>query len=192
MAKKILILFGGILIIAILAAAAFLGGRMINANASSSGSNGGGNVKVKLTPAAELPQTNPDLAGEVKEIKDNSLTVAQAVLNSNLTEAKKPDYDSTLGKQSNMTGDTTTGPTLEVVVAKETKIYRDTTKDNLPRPKPGEDTNISMQQKLEEASLSQILAGSRVQVWGQKRGDRLIADVIIVGPPAVTSRPGGQ
>jgi hypothetical protein len=206
MAKKIIIIFGGVVLLGVLAAAAFLGMRLINARASGSnlsgkngpmmalsGGSGGGKVsiQIQITPAAELPQMRADLVGEVKEIKDNSLTVAQAVKGGNLTVSKGTSNDGPSEPQSNMSTDAASGPTTEVVVTKDTKIYRDTTMENAPKPQPGESTSISMQQKLEEADMTQISSGNMVQVWGQKRGDRLIADTIVsMGPAVIMFKPG--
>ncbi len=180
MKKTILFGFGGALLLALLAGAAFMGMRLVNARASSVGPVSlllGGNSKpgdkkvglsIQLTPAAELPQSSPDFVGEVSSIQDNSISVVQ--------QAKSGD-----------------GPTIEVVVTKETVIYRDTTTGNNPKPPASATSNIGMQQTVELADISQIAQGIMVQVWGPKRGDRLIADVILVmGPVVIKSKNPGQ
>jgi hypothetical protein len=72
-----------------------------------------------------------------------------------------------------------------VVVTKDTKIYRDVTAEQYT-PDPSVPRN-QYRQKVAPADSSAIAAGhgTEVQVWGQLRGDRLTADVIVVITPIV-------
>ncbi len=68
---------------------------------------------------------------------------------------------------------------MEVVVTEQTLIYRDTSLDTIPKPSAGQ-TTLQIQQVVEPVSLDQVVQGTLVQVWGQKRGDRVIADEIVL------------
>ncbi len=169
MKKKFLIGIGAVFGVALLAAAVFLAVRLLNAKASAGGPGmppagaggpGGTVFMLKLTPAPELPLVHADLGGVVTRIQDNSLFVTETT------------HQSTDAPPS--------GPVTEVVVSQKTTIYRDTTLDSVPAPQPGTTTNLGVQQVVEPAVVSSISTDSFVQVWGQKRGDRLNADVILV------------
>ncbi len=207
MKKTILFGIGGMLLLALLAGAAFMGMRLINARASSQGlpgAGGGGmlqlsgkggpgggkmSIQIQITPAAELPRSSPDFVGQVSSIQGNSIYVVQ------MNQFSGGPSTSSSGGQSDSGGGSTTsdgvptqsanGPTIEVVVTKETVIYRDQTMEDVPKPSGSGSQSIGMQQKVELADISQVVQDYMVQVWGQKRGDRLIADVIVVMGPAV-------
>ncbi len=171
MKKKILIGIGAVLGVVLLAGAAFAAVRLLNNSASATGpglppAGAGGPGKgsttfmLKLTPAPELPVVHSDLMGVVTRIQDNSLFVTEAT---HISSDAPPS-----------------GPVTEVVVSQITKLYRDTTLDTVPAPRPGTTTNLGVQQVVEPASVSSISTDSFVEVWGQKRGDRLVADTILV------------
>ncbi len=214
MKKKILFGIGGLLLLALLAGAAFMGMRLVNARASSEGlpgAGGGGmlqmagkggpgggkvSIQIQITPAPELPQSSPDFVGEVKSIQGNSIYVAQ------MNKFSGGPSTSSSGQSESGDGPTTSdgvptqsanGPTIEVVVTKETVIYRDQTMEDVPKPSGSGSQSIGMQQKVELSDISQIAQDYMVQVWGQKRGDRLVADVIVVmGPAVITIKNPGQ
>jgi hypothetical protein len=162
-------------ILAALAAVILLGGaaymavRLLNAPAPSGASltsalssdpskKRPGGLSYEITPAAGLPTGQPDFVGNVSSIQDNSVY---------LTPTSKLDQGS--------------ATTYELVIAQETQLYRDTTGDNLPPP-PGA---TSVQQTVSQADRSQFAAGDLVQVWGEKRGTRWIASVVVIHGPAV-------
>ncbi len=168
MKRKILIGIGSGLGVVLLAIAAFMAVRLLNASASTSGpgippggSRGPGKgatvFMLRLTPAPELPVTHADLEGDVTNIQDNSIYVSNRPNNS-----------------------VPAGPVTEVVVSQKTKIYRDITLDTVPTPQSGTTTNLGAQQVIEPADVSSISTDSHVQVWGQMRGNRLNAEVVLV------------
>ncbi len=181
MNKKIIFAIGGVLIVALLAGAAYMGVRLLNARAASdpglpaavqagvSAAKGGGNYKevtIKMERAPELPQQPAALGGEVAEINGNSVFVNPA------TKFSSPGQSS--------------GPAVEVVITKDTKIWRDITMESMGGKPPADaQSNLTLQQKVEPAAADQIVQGYMVSIWGQKRGDRLIADEIVVMGPAV-------
>ena len=182
--RTILIVAGAIAVVALLAGGAFMGMRQLNVRTQFGGggpglsmvTGGGGkgavSVMIKQVPAPELPKQATDLRGMVTSVKDNSIYVSPmdkiqvAVIN---------------GVQQQMS--TPTGPSTEVVVGKDTKIWRDVTMESMPKPPTGAGNSgspVQVQQKVEPAEISAITPNSFVQVWGQRRGDRLNADTIVV------------
>jgi hypothetical protein len=193
MNKKIFLIIGGVLVIALLAGGAFMAMRLLNqkppetaggANGGRSlqlqtgGGPGGGSqrVSIKIIPSKALPQQTPDLEGLVVRTQDNSLFVGK-MQNMMVTNIN--------GKIS--TSPTPEGPYTEVVISQESKVYRDVTMNQMPDPsKTSSGGTTEVQQQLEAGSLSDAVAGnSHLQVWGQKRGDRLIADVVVIEGMAV-------
>jgi hypothetical protein len=193
--RNIYWIIGGVLIVVLLAGGAFMAMRLLNARAQGPlGMGGGGgmlqfnsggksqSVMIKQIPAPELPKQAADLRGQVASVQNNSIYVAQqdkirvAVINGQVQQQPTPS-----------------GPSTEVVVSKETKIYRDVTMDDMAKPAPGASgSTMQVQQKVEAADISAITPNSFVQVWGQRRGDRLNAEVIVVMGIAVINKPGGK
>jgi len=204
MNKKLVFgIIGGVVVVVLLAGAAFVAMRMFNPKIFSgfaskgprlSASGGGGemflkssnggsssSVQIHMKRASELPATSADLVGMVSAINGNSLSVSQGKMmmiskNGSAPVASTPD-------------DNSSSPATEVVLTKDTKIWRDTTMDNAPKPSGG-NTEMTLQQTVETADVSFIVTGYPIQVWGQKRGDRLVADVVVVTAPVVFS--GGK
>jgi hypothetical protein len=212
MKKKVFIGIGAVLGVALLAGAVFVGVRMLNSNSTNGGPGGllaslglqgGGTasfaMSIEMTPAPELPTTRADIVGQVVSVKDNSIFVSEmskggtvsgganvVIVGKAISGGAGPSTDS---------GDSPTpsGPITEVVVSKETLIYRDTSMDNVPKPTGSGSTTLSVQQVVTLVDISQIAQNYMVQVWGQKRGDRLIADTIVVmGAPVIMKSGAGQ
>ncbi len=205
MNKKLWIGVGGVLLVGLLAAGAFFGIRLLRggltgANALNGpislggGGPGGGSISVmiRLTPAPGLPAQRADLSGQVVDIKDNSLFV-QTQNGPVMIQAHSSSSDES-GSGSSVSSSPTqdpSAPTTEVVVNEDTKIYQDTTMD--AQQPPQSSGEYAMQQEVEEISVGQIAKDQHVQVWGQKRGDRLIAEVIVVmGMRVVSGGPAGK
>jgi hypothetical protein len=208
MNKKVFIGIGVVLGVALLAGAAFMAARMFGAaqpggaggpllpilGAGGPGGKGSFSMSIQITPAPEIPQTQADVTGQVTEIKDNSIFVSSlsakgsggnaVIIGKVVTSGGSdsgPSTDSSdgtsiVGGQS----PTPSGPLTEVVISKDTLIYRDTSMDSVPKPSAGGSTNMSIQQTVELIDISQISTDFMVQVWGQKRGDRVIAEKIVV------------
>jgi hypothetical protein len=212
MKKKVFISIGAVLVVALLAGAAFMAARMLGAGGPA-GSNGplgallgspGGKgnfaMSIQITPAAEIPKAHADIVGQVTRIKDNSIFVAEfsksggggAGLSISIGSASAAGGDGPSTSDGGPAATATpSGPLTEVVVSKDTVIYRDTTMDNVPKPSGSGSTSLTMQQVVEPADISQIAENYMVQVWGQKRGDRLIADTIVVMGAAVVQFKSG-
>ncbi|MEW6401766.1 MAG: hypothetical protein AB1649_08200, partial [Chloroflexota bacterium] len=108
----------------VVAAAAYIGGRLLNGRAGPLGlfplgdSGGPRSMTVNMLPAPELPTTEPDTRGIFVERQDNIMIVATFSL-----EAGGGGVASGPAGP----GAFDDGPKVEVVVTNETVIYRDTT-----------------------------------------------------------------
>ncbi len=213
MKKKIVIGIGAILGVALVAGAVFMAVRLLNTKASANGpgmplaglggaGSGKVSIQIQMTPAPELPSARADLTGQVTSIQDNSIFVAEmtkssagggnvVIVGKGVSEGgSSNDSGPSTDNGSQAAAPTPSGPVTEVVVSQNTTIYRDTTMNSIPRPQSGSSANVGVQQVLEPADISSISDSSMVQVWGQKRGDRLIADTIVVMGMAVISSGG--
>ena len=189
MQNKKMILTLSILVI-IVGAAAFIGGRMLNGNVGPlglgmpMGKNGMVSISVQVTPAAELPTTEPATRGLFVERKDNSIFVSAISMDAGgkgvVVEAGG-DGDG----EPSVSGPKPDGPKKEIVITNETTIYLENT--DFGEPKPGENTVI--QQTVTEGSLDDLTSQSFVTVWGRKSGDRIIADVLFISNPVMFNRP---
>ena len=184
MKKRNLIISGVIVLVVLLATAAFVGGKLLNGGKLPFGPGGGllsfggnsGNIRTnfspKIKPAAELPQTPADANGIFDHRQDNSLFVGTG----------KVQVQVQAGPNGSVGSSTHDGPTIEVVVTTRTVVYRDTTMDqfngqSLPNGSP------TIQQVLEPGTLDELGQGSLITVWGRKTGNRLIADVLVYTQP---------
>jgi hypothetical protein len=178
------------LIIVLLAAAAFVGGRLLN-SAATPGNAGGGlqivtgggdgvqdfALSVQIEPAPELPDTPPDVTGIFSRLEDNSVFV-------NSGSGEFGIFVSEDGSVQTTGGDS--GEETEIVVTAETQVYKDATTP--PNPSEGAPSG-TIQQKAEPATIDQLGQNSFVSAWGQRRGDRLIADVLFFSEPIFFQRP---
>jgi hypothetical protein len=128
-----------------------------------------------IKPAEELPVTQPDEAGMFVERKDNSIFIGTGEV-SVMVKAKpgeEPQVDANF-----------TGPKVEVVIAADTVVYKDTTE--LDPENPG----AQVQQTVELSTIDEITEQSSITVWGRKAGDRIIADVVVFSTPFMVRAPG--
>jgi hypothetical protein len=152
-----LILVLGVLIL-LVGAAAFVGGRLLTERLDPAGS-----VTVSIVPATELARTSPDATGPFVERRDNTIMVEPKSLAAG-------DVVASPGCTKSQSG-----PVVEIVIAGETMIYRETTQPNGPLSSG----NQTVQQTVEQATLDDLGAKSMVMVWGRKSGDRIIAQVLM-------------
>jgi hypothetical protein len=178
-------IIGVIIVILLLAGAAFVGARLLNGQGLPFMSTGGGSgpslslggpggkmVKLDIEPSKELPQTSADVTGLFDHRQDNSIFVGTG----KVTMAFKKDPSGKVETSSNHDG-----PTVEIVVTSQTKIYKDVTMRQFDGPPP---EGQKIQQTLESGSLDDVGQSSMLTVWGKKTGDRFIAEVLVYSPPA--------
>jgi hypothetical protein len=187
MKRRSWIVVGLVVLIMLLAGAAFVGGRLLNNQPAQATGNGGLMIKggpgggeqtfsLELVPAKELPATPPDATGLFAERKDNSIYVT--IGNKFMVQV---DEDGTVNTQTEGNGDK-----LEVVVTGETQIYKDVTQAGLEGPPPSDG---KVQQQVAPGSLDEIGSSSFVSAWGERRGDRVIAKVLMYSQPMMIRKP---
>lgn len=178
--------------ILLVAAAAFVGGRLLNGQAGSLGfiPMGDGqmmtSVSFNMVPAPELPTTDPTLVGGFSERKDNTIFVKSfdfegGDVAGGVMVVSEGSSDGSSISESAVTNENPS-PKTEVVITSDTKIYRDATDFNIDG---STSETQSIQQVVEAGSLDDLKSGSMVMVWGRKSGDRIIADVISYSNPVM-------
>lgn len=174
--------------IVLVAAAAFVGGRLLNGGVGPLGLfpiGGGGQfaVSINMIPAPELPKTEPEARGMFAERKDNTIVIRE--LSMEMGEGGVVVSEGSGGNGGPVTsggpGDND-GPKVEVVITNETILYRDAT-EVVPPSALNETTTI--QQVVEEGTLDDLTSDSMVMVWGRKNGDRIIAEMIVYSQPVI-------
>ena len=179
----------GVVLVLVLAAAAFLGGRYLqkgpqqatgqgNGIAISNGPGGGTRFfsNNDIIPAPELPKTAADARGIFVRRQDNSIYIGTGKVQ--LSIQVKPG-------STPQTGSSYDGPLVEVVATANTKIYRDDT--DLPDVSS---TDTKIQQKVSPGDLNEVGQNTTINAWGKKVGDRLVADVILYSNPVFKTAPG--
>ncbi len=178
----------GVVLVLVLGAAAYLGGRYLQKGPqqAAGGINGitisngpGGSTrffsKNDIIPAPELPKTAADARGVFIRRQNNSFFVGTGKVQ--LSIQVKPG-------STPQTGSSYDGPVMEVVTTPNTKIYQDVTDlNNIP-------SNTKVQQKVAPGNLDEIGQNSTINAWGKKTGDRLIADVLLYNNPIFLTKPG--
>ena len=142
-------------------------------------------VSIQITPAPELPTTEPETIGLFVERKDNSIMVATVSMDKGGGGVAVQVGGGSEGEPS-LSGPSSDGPKTEVVITSDTVIYLETTQPSGP-PSSGE--NLVLQQTVAEGSLDDLTSQSFVTVWGRKSGDRIIADVVFISNPVIFKRP---
>ena len=191
MQNKKMIVGLGILIV-LVGVAAFVGGRLLNQRVGPMGMGlpmGNGDfmsVSIQITPAPELPTTQPAVIGSFVERKDKTIVVQSVSMDAGkgggvVVQSGGGEGEAVAG--SPLGGD---GPKVEVVINNETAIYIETTQMGGP-PTSGE--NQVLQQTVEEGSLDDLTSQSFVTVLGRKSGDRIIAETVFISNPVMFKRP---
>jgi hypothetical protein len=174
------------IVILVVAAAAFIGGRLHNGQAGPLGlfplGNGGMfSVSIHMNRAPELPTAEPVLTGTFVKRDDNTLTLQSLGSAGNISVVAGG------GAVAASPVDANSGPQVEVVITNQTKIWRDATEFNGPPPSGSGETEV--QQQVAAGSLDDLTAQTMIMVWGRKNGDRIIADVISYSNPIIFKRP---
>ncbi len=185
MKKRILVIGGVVVLVLLLAGAAFVGGQLLNGQGlplqasagglrmmTSQGGKPGQQIRLDIQPAKELPQTPADAKGLFDHRQDNSIFVGTG----NVKMMAQKDQSGNV-----TTSATHDGPVVEVVVTPQTIVYRDVTMNQFN----GQPPNGKTQQVVEPGNADDISQNTTMTVWGKKTGDRIIADVLVYTPPPV-------
>lgn len=177
------------ILVVIVGAAAFIGGRMLNGNFGPLGlrmpMRGGDmiSVSIQVTPAPELPTTEPVARGLFVERQDNAIIIGELSMAAGGKGVVVQSGGG--GGEVSISGPEPDGPQKEVVITSDTIIYLENT--DFPEPKPGEE--VILQQSVTEGSLDDLTTQSFVTVWGRQSGDRIIAEVLFISNPVIFKRP---
>ncbi|MEA3375608.1 MAG: hypothetical protein U9R72_05350 [Chloroflexota bacterium] len=159
--RTVWLVLGGGLLLMLLIGAAFVGGKLLAREPPQEDvevvpiGEGGEDVVHFGSPLErpeELPEEEPDVCGVVTRRDGNSLFLGKGA---------EPVGPEALYEE----------PEVEVVVTHDTEIYEQTIEMDF-----GADTT---ERRLEPATLDDITKGTAVQVWGEKRGDRVVARVLV-------------
>lgn len=140
-------------------------------------SNGGGggpvSISLDIKPAPELPTTPAEVNGLFVNREDNSIFVGTGEI-----EFMVQLDQATGQKQSSANY---SGPVLEVVITKDTSIYRDETKfPELGSTGGGKQTIQQVVKPVDSVEeLGEQTKNTEIQVWGTRSGDRVVAQVFV-------------
>lgn len=143
--------------------------------------NDGVSVSVQTTilPADELPDEEASASGIVLGRQDDILTVGTGAIEL----AVEVEVDASTGQENTTVVPSTNGPELEVVLTRDTLFYRDVT--DIAGQAPEESGEVTIVQQIHPVTDSgQIEEKMEVQVWGERRGDRIVAEAVVFGPLA--------
>ena len=161
--RTVWLILGGGLLLMLLVGAAFVGGQLLAQQPLGTGDNPitVPGLGVQLTHLEELPDEEPNVVGAFVRLDGNSLFVGTFTGNAPIAIKWGPDgvpdvdYD---------------GPEVEVVITHETEIYEE-------RIRFQED---GVEQTLKLGSLGDIAERcTTLEVWGERRGDRVTARVLV-------------
>jgi hypothetical protein len=151
-------LLAGVLVIVLIggvyALGCFLAGDGSRGESSTIIDMAGGVTTTQLEAAEELPKIQPTIWGIVDQVHDNSIYVTQLPPLDQIAAQMSVDF----------------GPTEEVVITSKTIIYE-------VQPYAGS-TNGVIHEVVIPGSVDEIGESHLVTVWGERRGDRIVADVL--------------
>ncbi|MCB0021876.1 MAG: hypothetical protein KIT77_26045 [Caldilinea sp.] len=175
---------GASALVVLLSASACVGGQMLNNKAAvgasslpvvgvPSGAQSGANAQgmqtfdMEIESAKEIPQTEPDVAGLLARRGDKSIFITTGTV----TMAVRTNPDGTVSINGSADG-----PEVEVVIPHTAQILVDTTALTvLDSPQP----DGTRKQTVEPGSVDEINENGMISVWGERRGDRIIADTVL-------------
>jgi len=197
-------IIGAAALVVLLVAAAFVGGQLLNTEAAAgasplqtvagssplqavagqSGDESAANAQgmqttfdMAMESAKEIPQTEPDVAGLLAGRGDNSLFITTG--NVVMTIGINPD--GTLSANGNADG-----PEVEVVIPHTAQVYVDTTAlTSAGAPQ----ADGMRKQTVEPGTVDEISENSIISVWGERRGDRVIAHTVLYMADALSLIP---
>ncbi len=185
MKRTIFIIVGVAVLVLLLAGAAFMAGQMLSGGlergnatgpgmivAPGYGEAGSGEMMVEMMEMPEeLPDSAPAAFGLFVRQEDNSIFISEVA--GGFLQGKGDSASAT-----------------EVVITNETTVYKDVTaqdyedvtaQDFDEPPSGGE----AIQMKVQPGSAEEMGEGSFVMVWGDKRGERVVADVLVYSEPMI-------
>ena len=188
--KQIGLMVGGLLVVAMLGAAAFVGSRLLASSAQSTENSSGErmifqgmsegpnsgvrkSIQLDIERAPELPATAADSTGVFVRRENNSYFIGTG----NIRVMVSADQNG----GAPLTDFSYDGPVVEVVITRDTQFFQDVTEHNFETAQNGE---LKVQQVLAATdSLDDVDDNTAIQVWGERRGERLIASIVVYQQP---------
>lgn len=191
--KRIPWIIAGLLLVILLVGAAFVGGSLLNKSARDASAD---MMMPEFTPADEMPKEEPELIGLVSSLEGDTLTVQEFNMNDTLgmageggvfaPEIAVSEEDMESENVSIEYGGGADGLVTEVIITHDTKIYKDKTQfDGYLQMEEGSEMPEmpdKIEQKIEPGTAEEIGTNATVTVWGERRGDRVIATFILFQP----------
>jgi hypothetical protein len=136
-------------------------------------------IEIAFENAAELPDRDPDTAGFVLQREDDTFVIGTG----------EPKISLLMNDDGtpNISIDGTEGPTVEVVITRDTQIFEDVS--DPPAFFSGESDSFQQEVKLIDSLDDVAIDDATMMVWGTKRGERIIADVVVVITTIAVSGP---
>ena len=178
MKRKIWMIFGSVLVLIVLAGGAYTATKLVsgqplfstNSSAIKYVTRDGKTINYSLIPAEERPEENADAQGVVLRFENDNLIVGTGEVSVQADPKAMKD-----GKL--ITHAIHSGPEVEIVVTPFTTIYVDATDLSFLDDSPSGDYVV--QEVLQEVeTINEITENSFIAVWGERRGNRVIAEVI--------------
>ncbi len=163
--RRALLILGGVLLVALCAAGAYMAGRLIKVAPPN------GREPWDVQRAGELPAGPADVIGFVTQRGDSSLFIGTAQLSVAISQEDPTDVRTGYN-----------GPVVEVVANRNTTIYRNATERPTP-PAAGQTAQI--QQAVVPGWLDGIGTNTILTVWGSRSGDRIVARVLLYSDPTL-------
>jgi hypothetical protein len=131
---------------------------------------GGGPVRITFADPPEIPAESPDTFGVFLRRQDNSLFLGTGEIE---VSVEVNNDETQLSAKNN-------GPEVEVVVTGDTVIYEDITEAPVLAPEDVEKGEMVVQRSVKQVEdLDGLGENMIVRVWGERRGDRLIARLVV-------------
>lgn len=181
-----ILIIGIVVVVAVLAGAAFVGAKMLAAPTQTEAdtpsgerviemavNDGSGAVGVRITfeSAPELPDRPAEAGGIFVRRQDNSIIVGTGDIELDA------EVDGATGKKT-LTANHS-GPEIEAVVTHDTVIYRDVTEIEVTDEGRQRGQQVIQQVVQPVDSSEEVGENTELQVWGQRRGDRVVAEVLV-------------
>ena len=134
-------------------------------------------MEIAVENAAELPDRDPDTAGFVLQREDDTFLIG--------TGEPKISVEMNDDGMPNISINGTEGPTVEVVITRDTQLFEDVSDPTAFFS--GENDSFQQEVRLIDSLDDVAIDDATMMVWGTKRGERIVADVVVVTPTFAVS-----
>jgi hypothetical protein len=192
MKRSILLIGAGVVLVGLLAAGIYTAVRLLAAPPEELDTAGGGRViqsvrvendgapvgvRTTILPAQELPKEKSVAFGILIQQQDDNLIIGTG----NIDLEVDVEVNGDTGQEQVSAIPSTDGPELEVVLTRDTLLYQDVT--DFASSQPDESGEQVIQQQVKQVdTVDKISEHAEIEVWGERRGDRIVATVLVFGP----------